>query len=671
VDPSDPWRPIYAACLGLVPEAPTESVLQELRYVPELTFEDFLRIERVWTAGSAEDLLSRLEDEQHLTPRQLSMIFLAYGSAGSMSLRDETSPIPRPWFKQLDAGPNVIVVCSPNNLEDAALLWNLRSALGDRFVLPTGVLAEQATQHVIERLAFHKLNSLNGFPVRSAYLTSCSISVERLREIAASVSGDKVGVASCQEILSLGRAGGWVRTENLVWQNGRARFVPLQSDNRQELFVDRSFNQRASMFVDLEVLDQPFPAGDDVRVEAMNYSFYAGSATSSASASSRSESVEIYWPSRLLTARSVAACRGLELRESEPGRAARVALADFPSLWDLSNLLHQPLLQLLEEMAARQGFGWYKKRLRADSRDAQPIDAVGPTTDELPEKPFSAFRKVLPNEKAAKYWLLWAEQVGLILKGFQLQCHRCRAKQWIPVNAFLPPIICRGCAEPMTTPFAERPNIDFRYRLSERLRRVYEHDAIGHLLVMRHMHALFENGRRGSLVGTHPGLEVLERGSLAVKGEADVLALTRDSAFVPIEVKRTSSGFTPEEIEKFNAIVDIMKSPWSGVAVCQYGRDVMPEFTSLEDRTDDPGARFRVLLSYDLLLDPMPFWQLGGDPFRWRPLTAEEIQQREANFVQGLASASAESAEWLDSAMLHRPSPDRPMPNSDGTAGGT
>jgi hypothetical protein len=144
----------------LIPDAPTESVLQELRYIPELTFEDFLRIERVWTAGSAEDLLVRLEDEQHLTPRQLSMIFLAYGNAGSMSLRDEPSPIPRPWFKRLDAGPNAIVVCSPNDLEDAALLWNLRSALGDRTVLPTGVLAEQATQQVIERLAFHKLNSL-------------------------------------------------------------------------------------------------------------------------------------------------------------------------------------------------------------------------------------------------------------------------------------------------------------------------------------------------------------------------------------------------------------------------------------------------------------------------------------------------------------------------------
>ena len=31
LEPSDPWRPIYAACLGLLPDEPTASVLRELR----------------------------------------------------------------------------------------------------------------------------------------------------------------------------------------------------------------------------------------------------------------------------------------------------------------------------------------------------------------------------------------------------------------------------------------------------------------------------------------------------------------------------------------------------------------------------------------------------------------------------------------------------------------
>ena len=43
----------------------------------------------------------------------------------------------------------------------------------------------------------------------------------------------------------------------------------------------------------------------------------------------------------------------------------------------------------------------------------------------------------------------------------------------------------------MDTPFGDRPLINFKYRLSERLRRVYEHDAVGHLLTMRYFKSIF------------------------------------------------------------------------------------------------------------------------------------------------------------------------------------
>lgn len=44
----DSWRPepIYAACLGRLPEAPTPELLSAGCLRPELTPEDFLRIER-------------------------------------------------------------------------------------------------------------------------------------------------------------------------------------------------------------------------------------------------------------------------------------------------------------------------------------------------------------------------------------------------------------------------------------------------------------------------------------------------------------------------------------------------------------------------------------------------------------------------------------------------
>src|ERR1022692_2659995 len=48
----DPWRPIYAACLGLLTEKPEPKLLDAGRLDPGLTFEDFLRIERRSVVGS-------------------------------------------------------------------------------------------------------------------------------------------------------------------------------------------------------------------------------------------------------------------------------------------------------------------------------------------------------------------------------------------------------------------------------------------------------------------------------------------------------------------------------------------------------------------------------------------------------------------------------------------
>ncbi|AEF43064.1 hypothetical protein [Hoyosella subflava] len=128
---NDPWQDIYAACLGLLPESPDTDVLGA-GYLPlDLRFEDFVTVNRVEAQCSLEDLLSRLNAADRLTPRELSMIHLAYGSRGSSAIRSETKAMPDPAFAKFDAGPNVVVVCSPNSVDDLALLWNLRGAHGD------------------------------------------------------------------------------------------------------------------------------------------------------------------------------------------------------------------------------------------------------------------------------------------------------------------------------------------------------------------------------------------------------------------------------------------------------------------------------------------------------------------------------------------------------------
>lgn len=649
----DPWRNIYAACLGLLPDRPDSKLLDAGRLRRELAFEDFLTVERLAVSGSLADLIERVNSKDRMSPRSLSMIELAYGNTGSSGMRTENRVLPEPKFAQYDAGPNVIVVCSPDSIDDLALLWNLRGAHGDFRTLPIGVPAAQANRDVILQLANDPWISRNGFPARAVYVTSASLSEAQLVELLGEPDGTEFGIASAQDMLTFGHPGSWVRDEVLVWKEGRSRFVPLPAESHRLLFQERGFGELTRMHVDLEVLDNPFPNADDIRLDAPNAAFYAGRQSSWGTARKRSDVREMMWPSKLLMAKSVARKRKLDLRESEPGRAARIALSSLGDIGFLGYLIHAPLLDMLEGMAARQGFGWYKQRLRGQGNEPQPIDAVGPTTDELPEKSFSDFKRALGNsEKATKFWLLWAEKSSLIIKGFQLQCPICQAKQWIPVAAFTPPIVCRGCAEDMDTPFGDRPNIDFRYRISERLRRVYENDAMGHLLVAYYFHSLFSGVQTSALIGLHPGMEVRTVGSDATEGEADVLLFTRDAEFVPAEVKRTSTGFSGNELTKLDHLCRTLNSPWSAVATCQYGRDVGEEFPTLAKRAPN-SEHLRITLSYDAILDPQPSWALGGDPFEWNPLTEEQIQQRESEFVRRLAAqASNGPFDWLSMSML-------------------
>jgi hypothetical protein len=566
--------------------------------------------------------------------------------------------LPDPHFARHDAGPNVVVVCSPGNVEDYLLLWNLRAAHGDHRLLPIGIPVDQVTPEVIRELARHPHLARNGIPARSLYVTSSSIAVEDLAGLIGEQGPGRIeiGVAGYEDMLTLGRPAGWTRDEALSWSAGVTSFVPLPYGSLSEIFEKPSFGDNTTMKVDIDVIDSPFPLGDGVRINAMNFEYYSGSASRMVS-QQRYDAVEITWPSRLLMSEATAAAQDLHFSESEPGRAARVVLSGFDHIWEISNLAHRPLLDLLEDMASRQGFSWAKRQVREIGHQIDAAEGVAPTVDDLPEKSFHEFKRALGNSDAAtRFWLLWAERAGLIVKGFRLLCSSCGAKQWIPVAAFSPPITCRGCAVTMATPFGDASTVNFTFRISERLRRVYEHDAMGNLLAVRYFQSIFRYAGGNQLIGAHPGMDVYKAGNDEREGEADALLFFRSGDFVPIEVKRSFGGANPAEVLRLKRLVNVLHAPWSAIAVCQYGHDAPVDFVGLEARRLD-SPQFRLILSYDVLLDLDAHWSLGADPFQWDPLGLDQIKEREEKFVATLVNRFGDGRhDWLALDMLDRPS---------------
>jgi hypothetical protein len=647
----DPWRDIYAANLGLLPEVPSREILEHGHLVPDLRFDDFVRIKRPVILGSLEDLMDRLDER--LSPRRLSMNGLAYGGVTHNGIRSEFHAIPQREFARMDAGPNIVVVCTPGSVEDIALLWNLRAAHGDTRPAPIGIPADTVSADKIRQLARHPHISHHGWGANVVYVTSASLSIDSLKNHIGKTDDRLYEFANQQDLLNLGYAAGWTRDEVLTWADGKTSYVPLHPDSHTSILNRRGFSDFTRVVADINLLSSPFPMGDDVRLDTFGSSFFAGAAHHDASLKRRSEASTLQWPSRMLMAKAVAGRRGLDLSESPPGIAARVALKGLSDLWEIGNLAHAPLLTLLEKMAARNGLSWYKRQRRSEPSDDELQRATAKTADDLPEMAFGQFKTALGNnEPATKYWLLWAERAGLIVKGFSLNCMICGAKQWTPVAAFSPPIVCRGCAQPLEEPFGDRHTATFMYRLSERLRRVYEHDAIGHLLVIRYFNSLMGAGSNSDLVGMHPGLDVRKHGSATTEGESDVLILLRSGDFVPVEVKRSYGSMTPLEVGKLDHLVALLRAPWSVLAVCQYGKDAPPEYLAYEQRgANEPPHR--LVLSYDTLLDPRAVWGLGADPFAWSPLTAHQISDREKDFVNRLAQQAKDGdKDWMEWQLL-------------------
>lgn len=654
LEKDDPWLPIYAATLGAWPAQPSSEMFPDMFYrEPPESFEMFFDVTRERIAGSIDDLVERLTGSNTNYPRRLTTVRLAHGLLPDTTfLGGGGGVFPQKHATRRAAGPNIVVVFGEDPVADGALLWNLRGAHTPEYALPIGLPRPEVNAQTLMLLQQPGNAAMFGLGGGKIYLTSVSVPLEDLSQLAEQHRG--ASVVPWQELLAFGPAPSIPRTQVAIFEDGRARIVPLNERDLEATYTFGRSGMTPSLQLEVAVDRDPIPVCRTLRGDGMSGSYFAaGSAQVSVPSSTReSRTSEVEWPTGWLRLQCVAKDLRLDVEVSAPGRAALALLEAIGGVGQIYWLCHPDLIRLFYRLAERSGMTWWKQRwtqakqqLMAEGVDEEAIEevaervgrdspAVAPT-GEGRELGFEEFVKALGNDaKAAENWMRWAEPRHLVVRGANVHCNQCSASSWLPMSAIPSIITCSGCGRVIDKPFPPR-HLEFGYRLGEVLRRALEVDCLDHLFALRYFTRLLD---RQGLVGAHPGINFRERGSASVTAEADVVLLFADGSIVPGEVKRTGAGVTPAEVEKLTKVVARLNAPWSFLAIGQTASDCKANVPAAESRDDD---RPRFVVTTDQTYDSHPMLTLGADPFRWDP-DPDRLTNHAARFVSSLAQRSPE-----------------------------
>jgi hypothetical protein len=652
LDPADPWAPIYAATLGFLPRQLDDDLRKQAGLREGISFADMIPVRYVQVNGSLQDLVSRLGKDDVLSPRTLASVSLATGLGPDTSFLGGPPLLPSPGNERRAAGPNIIVVVSEGSAADLALLWNLRGAHGDRRALPIGLPADQVTDAALAALQQPGVATMFGLSGGACRLTSVSVPVSELDELAADTP---TVVVPYEDLLTFGPAPGRPHSQVATFAAGASYLEAVTESDRDVLAVSMQMPFQPRMVLDVRIADAPLPTDLTMRGgRAFGPSFQAGAAQVRVDLSSLG-SARVQWPSSWTSLAAVARTRGLRVSPSPSGQAAATLIRALGSVDAIRWLAHRPLITLPYRLAERSGMSWQKNQLNSLrgrlAKEGRPTDILDETESALsaPEHAvtpagegralgFEDFRKALAGRTAAARWVTWAERHHLLVRGVNIPCPHCQAASWLPMASMPPPVGCPGCGRSLDTPYDPR-HVPFAYRIGEPLRRVLETDSLGHVLTLNWFTRLF--GDTGGLIGAHPGVNFYPGDGKDAIGEADVLLMFADGRLVPVEVKRTAAGVDVRALELMDQLAAALHAPYDVVALTQSARDC----PGLPESIGQPTSRPRLLISEDQILNRRPFWAVGTDPFAWVPRTEQEDRERDAGFAAEL-EASDPDQPW-------------------------
>ncbi|MDI9933153.1 hypothetical protein QM588_22270 [Rhodococcus sp. IEGM 1354] len=646
----DPWHLVYLATLGWMPNMLSEALCFTAG-LEEANIEKAIPIERVSATGDLDDLLMRVSNRDKFTPRQFSNLYLASGSPPNTGYLGISSPIPDRWEQAQAAGPNIVVVVSPDSVDDVALLWNLRALWGDRLPMPLGIPRAEFDADSLRRLRQPATTTRFGLSGGDLYVCSESVSHHELQQIAYAVPS--VHVAEPMDLLQPQAAPARPRSQVQTWTDGTSRITSLTDDDRKVLSATA---REPSLVMSVLVPAAPIPAVGPLR-GSYYPAYQRGTAQVQATFGARKgHTNEVSWPSGWTSLSATALELGLEVRESQPGLAAMNLLRALGDTGDIYHLCDMELVELLYELAERSGMSWWKqrwndaeKRLREESKTAEEIESLAAELgrDEPVVAPSNEgrqfaearFRKCFGNKKdASDHWLEWAVDRRILVQGIELGCPNCRVKFWLPTQEMSPPHTCPGCSRTISRPFGSEL-VKFTYRIGEVLRRCLEVDALGHVLALRWLTTMFADQ---GIVGAHPGVEFVEDGK--VVAEADVLLLFTDGRMVPVEVKRRATAFNEAAAEQLEAISTKLNASFDVMCVME-PLDRCSAVAALKRALPN---RPRFLLTMDELSAQHLFWSAGGNPFEERHFGDDSPKERRVKWLADLARIGSGPADLAE-----------------------
>lgn len=638
----DPWHMAYITALGAIGESPAPDLTQAMLLREDLSFDNFLRVDRVEVdQPGLPDLVERLRNPSALRPIALSRNRMVVRPARSVDSALDS------WLQDKSAfmrrqGSTIVIVAKPQSTADLCLSWNLRSLHGYPAGLPLAVpfLGDGPAElsSVAASLRDAVLETGGHLMGRSVTFVSESVTRDVLVELAQLLTeaGHRAEWATPAELLRPARPMARSTTAAVIFGQG-VGYVPARTDRDRtdlrglaRLHVRPDFE--LSVVVDRDVVPPSSLLRQDDDRSWDRYTDHGASVHAG-----EDRLLRVKWPSGWTKLQAVCADHGVDAKPSPSGRTALALLNSIGELDEVRWLAHRPLLDLLYRKAASSGISWWKERskrqaARVATATQDPEAALAAMLTAIEEVSTSLGSesadlvsfgelKALLRGDAASLWLRWAEDRRLLLRGVVLRCPHCQYAEWRPIAGLGSPLVCPGCLRTNDYPFGNE-SLNFRYKLSEPLRRAIENDSIYHLLVARSLMVTLD-ASQVPLVGIHPGVDFARNGD---KAEADVVILMADGAVIPVEVKRRSTGFRPHDLSQIEKVGEWFDSTASILAVGDAAAEVDARYLTYAIDGEVPVRR---LLAAEDWLNPYPVVTMDGS-MPGPQTVLEELAKREA-----------------------------------------